>query len=123
MEDYNKIIESLGVRYIKSRNIKIAKQVTIDNFYDLENAIILVNNGDIYYGPDKEKVTEGDMLFIPGGKSLSISFGSLSAPTISNEDFISIRRNTFRMRQILKQTTLMWIALAKLCLRLKSSIR
>ena len=92
MEDYNKIIESLGVRYIKSRNIKIAKQVTIDNFYDLENAIILVNNGDIYYGPDKEKVTEGDMLFIPGGKSLSISFGSLSAPTISNEDFISNKK-------------------------------
>ena len=25
MEDYNKIIESLGVRYIKSRNIKIVE--------------------------------------------------------------------------------------------------
>lgn len=92
MEDYNKIIESLGVRYIKSRNIKIAKQVTIDNFYDVENTIILVNNGDIYFGEDKEKVTEGDMLFIPGGKSLSISFGSLSAPTISNEEFISNKK-------------------------------
>ena len=92
MEDYNKIIESLGVRYLKSRNIKIAQQVTIDNFYDVENTIILVNNGDIYFGPDKEKVTEGDMLFIPGGKSLSISFGSLSAPTITNEEFISNKK-------------------------------
>ena len=56
MEDYNKIIESLGVRFIKSRNIKIAKSITINNFYDVENTIIIVNNGDIYFGPDQEKV-------------------------------------------------------------------
>ncbi len=92
MEDYNKIIESLGVRYIKSRNMKIAKAVTIDNFYDVENTIIVVNNGDVYFGPDQEKVSEGDMLFIPGGKSLSISFGSVTAQAISNEEFISNKK-------------------------------
>jgi hypothetical protein len=45
MEDYNKIIESLGVRYLKSRNMKIAKPVTIKNHYDIENTIFIVNNG------------------------------------------------------------------------------
>ncbi|MBO6760557.1 MAG: AraC family transcriptional regulator, partial [Roseivirga sp.] len=92
MEDYNKIIESLGVRFIKSRNIKIAKSITINNFYDVENTIIIVNNGDIYFGPDQEKVSEGDMLFIPGGKSLNISFGSSTAPAINNDEFISNKK-------------------------------
>ena len=92
MEDYNKIIESLGVRYIKSRNIKVVKPVTIENFYDVENTIIVVNNGDIYFGVDQEKVAEGDMLFIPGGKSIPITFGSLTAHSISNEEFISNKK-------------------------------
>lgn len=92
MEDYNKIIESLGVRYIKSRNIKVVKPVTIENFYDVENTIIVVNNGDIYFGEDQEKVAEGDMLFIPGGKSIPITFGSLTAHSISNEEFISNKK-------------------------------
>ncbi len=92
MEDYNKIIESLGVRFIKSRNMKVARPVTIDNYYDVENTIIIVNNGDIYFGEDKEKVSEGDMLFIPGGKSVSISYGSLTAPIVSNDEFLSNKK-------------------------------
>lgn len=92
MEDYNKIIESLGVRYIKSRNMKVVNPVTIDNFYDVENTIIVVNNGDIYFGEEQEKVSEGDMLFIPGGKPIQITFGSLTANKINNEDFISNKK-------------------------------
>lgn len=92
MEDYNKIIESLGVRFIKSRNMKVARPVTIDNYYDVENTVIIVNNGDIYYGEDKDKISEGDMLFIPGGKSVSISYGSLTAPVVSNDEFLSNKK-------------------------------
>ena len=92
MEDYNQIIESLGVRYIKSRNIKVVKPITIENFYDVENTIIVINNGDIYFGEDQEKVAEGDMLFIPGGKSIPITFGSLTARKINNEEFISNKK-------------------------------
>lgn len=92
MEDYNKIIESLGVRYLKSRNIKIVEPVNIDNFYDVENTLIVVNNGDIYFGEDQEKVAEGDMLFVPGGKAIPVTFGSISAGKISNEEFISNKK-------------------------------
>uniref|UniRef100_UPI0040482118 AraC family transcriptional regulator n=1 Tax=Roseivirga sp. TaxID=1964215 RepID=UPI0040482118 len=92
MEDYNKIIESLGVRYLKSRNMKIAKPVTIKNHYDIENTIFIVNNGDIFFGDDQEKVSEGDMLFIPGGKSTAISYGSLTAAAVSNEDFVANKK-------------------------------
>ncbi|MFT6054399.1 MAG: AraC-like DNA-binding protein [Roseivirga sp.] len=92
MEDYNKIIESLGVRYLKSRNMKIAKPVTIKNHYDIENTIVIVNNGDIFFGDDQEKISEGDMLFIPGGKSTAISYGLLTAPEVSNDDFIANKK-------------------------------
>ena len=88
MDDYNKIIESLGIRFIKSRNIKIAKGVTIEDYYDKENSILLVNNGNIYYGPDSERLTEGDMLFIPGGKPVKLSFGIDTPKAISNEEFV-----------------------------------
>lgn len=72
--------------------MKVVKPVTIDNFYDVENTIIVVNNGDIYFGDEQEKVSEGDMLFIPGGKPIQITFGSLTANKISNEDFISNKK-------------------------------
>jgi AraC-like DNA-binding protein len=92
MEDYNKIIESLGVRYIKSRNMKVAKPITIENYYDVENTIFVVNNGDVYFGEEQEKISEGDMLFIPGGKSVNISYGSITAPVVSSEDFTSNKK-------------------------------
>jgi hypothetical protein len=50
MENYNKIIESLSVRYVKSRNIKIFKDVDIDNYFDVENTLVLLNKGEIRYG-------------------------------------------------------------------------
>jgi len=92
MEDYNKIIESLGVRYIKSRNMKVAKPITIKNYYDVENTIFVINNGDVYFGEDQEKVSEGDMLFIPGGKSVDISYGSINATVVSSDDFTANKK-------------------------------
>jgi len=35
MEDYNKIIESLGVRFIRSKTIKIEQAITVENYYDV----------------------------------------------------------------------------------------
>ena len=52
MEDYNKIIESLGVRFIKAKNINIVQPVTIENFYDVENTIILVKKGQVSFGEE-----------------------------------------------------------------------
>jgi AraC-like DNA-binding protein len=66
--------------------------VTIKNHYDIENTIVIVNNGDIFFGDDQEKISEGDMLFIPGGKSTAISYGLLTAPEVSNDDFIANKK-------------------------------
>lgn len=89
MEDYNKIIESLSVRYLKSKNIKILRSHTIENFYDVENLVILLHKGEISFGKENEKVTDGDVLFIPAGKLVTLTYGSGTAAKLKNEDFIN----------------------------------
>ncbi len=91
MEDYNKIIESLSVRFIKAKNIRILKPVTIANFYDVENTVVLLNKGSIRFGTQGESVKEGEVLFVPGGKSVSLSYGSGPGTTLTNDDFINNR--------------------------------
>jgi AraC-like DNA-binding protein len=96
MEDYNKIIESLGVKFIKSRNIRILQPIRIKNFYDVENTLLILYNGEVSYGDDATHAQEGDMLFIPGGKMLSITYGNAEKPkAISNEEFMTHRELYF----------------------------
>ncbi len=96
MEDYNKIIESLNVHFKKANNIRIAQPITIENYYDVENTIIRLNKGEIRFGKKKELVQKGDILFIPGGKNVSVAFGSGNAISLSNDDFISRKENYFK---------------------------
>ncbi len=96
MEDYNKIIESLNVHFKKANNIRIIQPITIENYYDVENTVIRLNNGEIRFGKEKEVVKKGDVLFIPGGKNLSVTFGSGNAISLSNDDFISRKEQYFK---------------------------
>ena len=61
MEDYNKIIESLGVKFAKSRHINILQPVEIKNFYDVENTILILYDGDVKVSSVEEKVEAGDL--------------------------------------------------------------
>ena len=88
MEDYNKIIESLGVRYLKAESVDVVSAVTVENLYDTENTLILVNKGQILYGDNYEDVKDGEILFIPGGKSANLSYGD-KAKAISHDNFIN----------------------------------
>ncbi|MBV6641991.1 MAG: AraC family transcriptional regulator, partial [Cyclobacteriaceae bacterium] len=97
MEDYNKIIESLGVRFIKAKNINILKPVTVENNYDIENTLILVTKGSIKFGKEKEQVNAGEILFIPGGRLLSITYGSGNSESLSKDDFLSNRESYLRV--------------------------
>lgn len=96
MEDYNKIIESLGVRFIRSKSIKILQPITVENFYDVGNTIYLLHQGEIYFGEDKIKVNEGDLLFIPGGRLTSVTYGNKNnSVKLSNEDLLNDRDKFF----------------------------
>lgn len=95
MEDYNKIIESLGVRFISAKNINILQPVTIENYYDVENVLVFVHHGQVKFGKDKEVVEENEILFVPGGKMLSLSYGSGNAMSLSNDDFLNNKEKFF----------------------------
>ncbi len=89
MEDYNKIIESLEIRFVKARNINILKPVTIDNNYEVENYLLLVTGGEIRFGKEKEVATEGDVIFVPGGRPVSMSYGTGNPVVLSKDDFLT----------------------------------
>ena len=91
MEDYNKIIESLGVRFIKAKKINVVQAVTIENYYDVENTVILVTAGSVGFGKaGKETIArDGEILFVPGGKSVRLSYGSSARVSLTNDEFIS----------------------------------
>ena len=96
MEDYNKIIESLGVRFIKANNINILQPVKIENSYDVENTIILLRKGEITFRDRDEALRAGEILFIPGGKTIDVTYGSNPVISMSNDDFINKKELYFR---------------------------
>lgn len=95
MEDYNQIIESLSIRYIKARNINILKPVTIENNYEVENTLLIVNKGQVKYGKNKDVAEEGEMLFLPGGRMLAVTYGKGDADSMNKEDFLGQKESYF----------------------------
>jgi len=91
MEDYNKIIESLGVRFIKAKKINVVQPVTIENFYDVENTVMFVTAGGVGFGgAGKESfANEGEVLFVPGGKNVRLTYGHDPKENLTNDEFIS----------------------------------
>ena len=95
MEDYNQIIDSLSIRYIQARNINILKPVTIENNYEVENTLLIVSRGQVKFGKHKEEANAGDILFIPGGKMISVTYGSGNSDLMTKEDFLSHKQTYF----------------------------
>ncbi len=96
MEDYNKIIESLGVKFIKARHIRMLQTITIKNFYDVENSLMILYDGEVLFA--NEKIEVGDMLFIPGGKHATVTYRSgdnVQPKVVSNEEFLTRRELYF----------------------------
>ncbi|WP_347159956.1 AraC family transcriptional regulator [Pontibacter chitinilyticus] len=97
MEDYNKIIESLGVRFIKAKNLVLQQPFTVRNAYDVGNNLILLHKGSVFFGEEEQLVEEGELLFIPGGRSTKVTYGPQGeGRTITNDDLISNREKFFR---------------------------
>lgn len=99
MEDYNKIIESLGVRFIKARNIKVLKPFKLENYYDVENTIILIHRGEIVIDGTQERVGSGDILFIPANRQVSFTYGE-KAPAINYEEFMENNAGFYEMNKV-----------------------
>ena len=103
MEDYNKIIESLGVRFIKDKNLFLQQPFTVRKYYDVGNNLILLHKGSIAFGDDEQQVEDGDLLFIPGGRSTRVKYGSSDGKVISNDDLITNKEKFFKKKGHIKE--------------------
>ncbi|MCU0439686.1 MAG: AraC family transcriptional regulator [Raineya sp.] len=101
MEDYNKIIESLNVKFLKAKNFKLLNPFSISNFYDIENTLLLLHDGDITLklGDEELKARPGDILFVPAGKQTHIIYGQGEGNLLNNEKFITNREKYFQANQ------------------------
>ncbi len=88
MEDYNKIIESLGVKFVKDSHISILHPVQNDSYYNVENSLILLEKGNISFRQGKNEGTlkPGDLLFIPSGKLTSVKYGTGDPDKLNNDE-------------------------------------
>ena len=94
MEDYNKIIESLGIRYVKSQNIHVPAALQVSQYRESDTALLVLKRGKIMHG--SHQLLEGQALFIPSGKSIDLTFGepSLAGVQMDMEEF-TFRRGEF----------------------------
>jgi AraC-like DNA-binding protein len=100
MEDYNKIIDSLNVKYARCKNVKILQPYRMDNVRDVENTLILVNKGAIRLDLLDDIVQAGEMLFIPAKSNVTLTYGVLAKPvTLTYEQFINNTENSYEINR------------------------
>jgi AraC-like DNA-binding protein len=93
MDYYNKVIESVHVRFLRGNNFKIDKPVSISNYEENENALVLLHHGTLKFGEDQELINEGEVLFLPKGRKTSLTFGSGSKrQELTLEKFVESKR-------------------------------
>lgn len=93
MENYNKLIESVSVRFLRGSNAKIEKPITVSDYTEIDNSIILLHHGSIKFGDEQELVNEGEALFLPAGKKVKLTFGSSTKKfEINRENFLDNKK-------------------------------
>jgi AraC-like DNA-binding protein len=88
MEYYNKVIESVNVRFIRGSNFRLEKHFSVKDYKEPENTLILLHHGTLKFGEDQELVNEGEVLFLPAEKITKLTLGSSTKKTeLSNTQF------------------------------------
>ena len=86
MEDYNKIIEALSIRYVRAKRTVATAPMRIRHFYDIDNSLILLHKGILRFGSKNELVKEGEILFLPAGNYTNLTFGEAEKYDIISPD-------------------------------------
>lgn len=99
MDDYNKIIESLIIRFVRSNSLEAFKPIHIKNYYDFQSTLVLLDRGEMAHGLPPKKMKQGNILFLPGGKNTALMFGSGEMPQINNEQFVNNKEQYLRQNE------------------------
>ena len=78
MENYTRIIESLSVGFKSVSVVRLREGLAIHGFYELEDVLIFVQSGQLFYEKDKKELHSGEVLFIPPRRRIDLSFGDSS---------------------------------------------
>jgi len=105
MEDFNQIIESLGVKFIDGKNIEILQSIKVENYYDIANTIISSSDVNIYYGEDSLLLNKGEFLFIPSGRKLQLRFGETETKSIASTGLTRDMESFFKMDNVLYENS------------------
>ncbi len=95
MEEYNKIIESLGIHFVGISKRHLIQPIKVAGFHDMSNTICLLEKGSLSYGSDSEHLNAHDILFIPAGKLADVTYGS-DGEVINHEKFTNNLDKFFR---------------------------
>jgi AraC-like DNA-binding protein len=90
MQEYNKILESLVMRFEKAVRSVVTTPIAVENFQDIQNTLFFVHKGVVNYSQKgiTHRVDAGDILFIPAGCSLPLlALGDAPSEKISHQDF------------------------------------
>ncbi len=88
MEYYNKVIESVNVRFIRGNNFRLEKPFTVKDYKETDNTLILIHHGTLKFGEDQELLNEGEVLFLPADRKTKLTLGnSLKKSDLSNQQF------------------------------------
>ncbi|WP_057936938.1 helix-turn-helix domain-containing protein [Algoriphagus resistens] len=86
MEYYNKVIESVNVRFIRGNNFQVEKPVTVNDYTESDNTLILLHHGTLKFGEDQELLNEGEVLFLPAEQKTKLTIGSSSKKAELSKD-------------------------------------
>jgi len=60
MEYYNKLIESVNIRFLRGYNYQVQKPFAVADHKEFDNMLILLHNGTVKFGEDQELLNEGE---------------------------------------------------------------
>ncbi|MDG1277101.1 MAG: AraC family transcriptional regulator [Algoriphagus sp.] len=88
MEYYNKVIESVNVRFIRGNNYRLEKHFSVKDYREAENTLILLHHGTLKFGEDQELLNEGEVLFLPADQKTKLTIGNSAKKTeLNNSQF------------------------------------
>lgn len=88
--NFNRIIESLQVRYFSGSIREVIKPVSLVKSYEQKNILVQSNNGNFYAGKEDTFIKNGAFYFIPSGQPVYFKHGkSKNYKTFSKAGFPS----------------------------------
>ena len=104
MVELHKLIKALTAKFVAATSMKVLQPLTIENFYDIENILILNHSGQISYtqAGKQESIKPGELLFIPSRKLITITYGHTDAVDLAFDYFLE---NRWKYLQMIPQPT------------------